>query len=362
MFFPLIIFVISCIESLVANYAFNQSLNSQHHDHHLYHCKQSTGVSHQNHARNIFKCITNDTYCGDWKYRTFIPVSKCPYRQFTSEQARKCLRNKTLLFTGDSQIRDLGVAVGLFLQGQGVHDSPDSKFDKKSEFIWNNCTKIPYFHSWGRKNRRGVNDYNGYLFPKYEFAQSHPDWNWQIQVWEIYCNEMIHTGALEDVLHNRMIRENNETMKFRKIDLGFWNHGLHDWGWWDSPPYGKNYYSTMVSQWIAMRNHVPTPVVWVSLNNNCRSLIDNIIVGSQKADTQVKMIEEANWYTHKRLRAEKLPYWDAASVLRSPQRCNVSGDGVHVKMFVDIVRANILFNKLCDENFDWIGGTDAFLQ
>lgn len=225
-----------------------------------------------------------------------MPVSKCPYRQFTSEQARKCLFNKTLLFTGDSQIRDLGVAVGLFLQGQTVAASPDHKFDKKGDEIWQNCTKIPYFYSWGKKNRRGPNDYNGYLFPKHEFAQKHPDWNWQVQVWEIYANEMIHAGSLEDVLFNRMMRENNETIRFRRIDLGFWNHGLHDWGWWDSPPFGHNYFKTMVSQWIAMRVKVPTPTVWVSLNNNCRQKIDNTIVGTQKADTQAVMVDEVRFW------------------------------------------------------------------
>eukprot|EP00597_Dinobryon_sp_UTEXLB2267_P004944 CAMPEP_0170062230 /NCGR_PEP_ID=MMETSP0019_2-20121128/3526_1 /TAXON_ID=98059 /ORGANISM="Dinobryon sp., Strain UTEXLB2267" /LENGTH=155 /DNA_ID=CAMNT_0010268309 /DNA_START=1716 /DNA_END=2183 /DNA_ORIENTATION=+ len=150
-------------------------------------------------------------------------------------------------------------------------------------------------------------------------------------------------------------------MQLKKIDLAFWSHGLHDWGWWDSPPYGKRYYDTMVKQWITMRTQVPTPVVWVSMNNNCLELIQNSLMGSKKF-VQGAMVEEANWYVHKRLREEKLPYWDAASVLRSPQRCNVSGDGVHVKMFVDIVRANILFNKLCDENFNWIGGIDKFIE
>ena len=71
---------------------------------------------------------------------------------------------------------------------------------------------------------------------------------------------------------------------------------------------------------------------------------------------------QANWFAHMQLRAEKLPYWDAASVLRTPMRCSISADGVHVKMFVDTVRANILFNKLCDENFQWVGGEDAFVE
>lgn len=261
-------------------------------NHTLNHCKQQVGLSRHIHAKSIYKCVKNDTLCGDWEGRIWTPISKCPYRQFTAEQARRCLNNKTLLFTGDSQIRDLGVAVGLFLQGQTVEESHNVKFDKKANSIWDNCTMIPYFHSWGRKNRRGVNDYNGYLFPKYEIAQKHPDWNWQVQVWEIYCNEMIHAGGLADVLHNRMMRENNGSIQFRHIDLGFWNHGLHDWGWWDRPPFGPNFYNTMVRQWLEMKDTVPTPTVWVSMNNNCRALINEVIVGTQKADNQVKMIDE----------------------------------------------------------------------
>ena len=182
--------------------------------------------------------------------------------------------------------------MGLFLQGQTVADSPDIKFDKRANSIWDNCTMIPYFHSWGKKNRRGVNDYNGYLFPKHELVKQHPDWNWQVQVWEIYCNEMIHAGGLEDVLHNRMMSENNGSIQFRPIDLGFWNHGLHDWGWWDRPPFGVNYFNTMVRQWLEMKDTVPTPTVWVSMNNNCRALINEVIVGTQKADNQALMIDE----------------------------------------------------------------------
>ena len=236
-------------------------------------------------------CVNNDSYCGDWNERLFIPVGNCPYRQFTAAQARQCLGERTLLFTGDSQIRDLGVAVGLFLQGQTVHEAPDVKFDKRGNLIWENCTKIGYFESWGHKNRRGVNDYNGYLFPKKEILDVHPEWKWQIQVWEIYCNHMIHQGSLRQVLRNEMMSENNATMQLKKIDLAFWSHGLHDWGWWDSPPYGKNYYNTMVRQWKDMRPQVPTPVVWVSLNNNCPDLIHSSLMGGRKGK-QYSMVDE----------------------------------------------------------------------
>lgn len=73
------------------------------------------------------------------------------------------------------------------------------------------------------------------------------------------------------------------------------------------------------------------------------------------------MVEEANKYVNKRLLKEKMPYWDAAAVLRTPTRCNVSDDGLHVKMFVDIMRAKMLFNHLCDADMNWRGSTSQFI-
>ena len=65
------------------------------------------------------------------------------------------------------------------------------------------------------------------------------------------------------------------------------------------------------------------------------------------------MVEEANKYVNKRLLDEKIPYWDAGEVLRTSSRCNYSSDGLHVKMFVDVMRAKMLFNHLCDANMNW---------
>ncbi len=62
----------------------------------------------------------------------------------------------------------------------------------------------------------------------------------------------------------------------------------------------------------------------------------------------------------KKLREMGLPLFDAAAPLRSPQVCNVSSDGVHVKMWVDLVRAKMLLNHLCDEDFNWVGDINRF--
>lgn len=72
------------------------------------------------------------------------------------------------------------------------------------------------------------------------------------------------------------------------------------------------------------------------------------------------MAHEGNYVTRQQLRQRHLPYYDSAAPLRSPQICDVSSDGVHVKMWVDLVRAQIMLNHLCDENNQWVGDVNRF--
>ena len=57
---------------------------------------------------------------------------------------------------------------------------------------------------------------------------------------------------------------------------------------------------------------------------------------------------------------ERIPYWDADHALRVPEICNISGDGLHVKMWVDLMRAKMLFNLLCDDDMQWRGSAEMF--
>lgn len=41
-------------------------------------------------------------------------------------------------------------------------------------------------------------------------------------------------------------------------------------------------------------------------------------------------------------------------------RCDYSADGLHVKMFVDNMRAKMLFNHICDHEFNWKGDMSHF--
>lgn len=150
----------------------------------------------------------------------------------------------------------------MYLSGEKVEEGLDYKFDKKAEIHthFTNATKIGNFASW----KLNKDNYNGLLFPKVDGHKT--DWEWQVQVWELHANMYLHDHHVEDVLMNKMIRENPS---LHAIDFAFWGHGLHDYGWWDSHPYGQRFYDTITSQWVRVRETVPVPVVWTSINPHC---------------------------------------------------------------------------------------------
>ena len=114
----------------------------------------------------------------------------------------------------------------------------------------------------------------------------------------------------------------------------------------------------------------PAPSIWVSMNPNCPSMVGKIgaVYAELDGPAQAQMIEDANHYLNSRFKKERLPYWDAGSLLRlgagevgKEKRRKYSADGVHVKMFVDLMRAKLLFNHLCDENMNWRGSPAMFM-
>jgi hypothetical protein len=62
----------------------NSENNNNQHTGNLPHCVDP--------SIRLQPCLNNDTYCGDWdlKNRKYIP-NNCYYRDFTGEQARKCI-------------------------------------------------------------------------------------------------------------------------------------------------------------------------------------------------------------------------------------------------------------------------------
>jgi len=104
-------------------------------------------------------------------------------------------------------------------------------------------------------------------------------------------------------------------------------------------------------------DHPSVPNAWVSMNTECKEKVNSPIVPNQ-----AEMANEVNQLLGEVMATDRLPYMDADLVLRSPDLCqNVTGDGLHVNMWVDQVRASLLFNFLCNAKNEWVGNEAAFL-
>lgn len=295
-------------------------------------------------------CKDDDNHCGEWKMKSrFFHADNCKYQDITSAQARKCLGRRTLAFIGDSQIRDIAVAVAYFLMGETLDSAGDESFESHHRYDTNG-TKIPDFSTWPFDNKDG----NGYIFPQEKFRRY---WriSWQIQYWQILKKKTVQEQGL-DILNNLMPKSWSQ---LRPIDLAFWTHGIHDYGWFNTEPYDQLFYERIFEPWLEVKKNSSVPTVWVSMNPQCEFKTAGGVKGMKKGLHQI--VDIVNKYMNQRLLKEKIPYWDAGSALRSPQRCDVSADGLHVKMYVDIMRAKMLFNHLCDEDMNWRTGTNAFI-
>lgn len=303
-----------------------------------------------NHAHLTRPCLHNDTMCGHWTGKWWNPHS-CAYQNITSEEARRCVGNRTIACVGDSQIRDLCVRIAYFLMGinASVDMHPVDKFDALEMVkIGSVIGDYPFW----KKNVPG-NNFNGYVFPKQSLSLQN-NWDFQVQVWSLYRKFFVDEQVI-DVLTNRVA---DVSKNVRPIDFVLWNHGLHDYGFFDKPPYGPDYYAAILEPvFLQLRKEAVIPVVWMSMNGECGAKIPEY----RFEEGQHIMVEETNKYVNARFLQEGIPYWDADAVLRVPmdQRCILSADGVHVNTYVDVMRAKMFFNHLCDNKMNWRGDTDA---
>ena len=146
--------------------------------------------------------------------------------------------------------------------------------------------------------------------------------------------------------------------------MALWQHGLHDYGWFDTPPYGPKFLKGIFSHFLKIKASSPTPVSWMSMNSNCR---EKIHYPNKNMNDQAKMVEGVNHFMLDYTRTKKIPYFDAATTLRLDvkgvlRRCRISADGVHMKMWADIMRAKMFLNHVCDEDMNWIGRPDQFIN
>jgi hypothetical protein len=294
-------------------------------------------------------CANGDKMCGHWENRYFKPTA-CHYDDISPEQARQCLGSRSLAFIGDNHMRDIAYAVAAFLQGETLDTALGEKLEHTHK-IENNGTVIPDFSTWPFDSTPN----NGYIFPQEKIGKR-LGYKWQIQYWAVYRKKTFQEQGL-DILRNEMPRA---WASLKPIAMAFWSHGIHDYGWYNSLPYGEHYYDRIFGPWLNLMPNFTVPCVWTSLNNMCQVKAKQN-PGKGVRPELVEIIDEVNRFMNKKLLERKVPYWDASSVLRCPERCDVSDDGMHVKMYVDIMRAKMLFNHLCDSNMRWRGTIANFM-
>ncbi len=96
-------------------------------------------------VRNRLTCIDDDTNCGVWVDRSWIPNS-CKYRDVSGDDARRCMANKTVACVGDSQMRDLCLGLTHILYDVTVDEIPDdmARSDKNMLLLADHIPLLPH--------------------------------------------------------------------------------------------------------------------------------------------------------------------------------------------------------------------------
>lgn len=296
-------------------------------------------------------CLNNGTYCGDWTDKVFKPVG-CEFREVTAEQAQKCLKNKTIACIGDSQMFDFCAGFGMFMYGFDEND-PDT-----TDYINNR----EYYMSHFLKNKRDKHDQLIFSLPE-PSIRDYNDFDWQVIMYstnaaneEDRILQMAHEIMNNEYQQHIITEGTNDVL--RKHDFVLYQYGLHFKQFFNTTPYGEKFFDHFVQPWIDSRTSNSVPSVWTAMNGECRPLIDPRWRDSNQPD----IVEEANYYVRKELARRNLPYFDTNIMLQSSQRCDISRDGLHVKMWSEIIRSRMLLNYLCDDDWNWVGDPNAFVN
>jgi hypothetical protein len=294
------------------------------------------------HAALTRPCRNNDTDCGVWNDRWWNPHN-CHYREVTPEHARQCIGNRTIACIGDSMIRDTCQAVVFLLLGKysTKETLQTGKFPYEDMDI--DGTIIQDFSFW--KDNVPPHNHNGYIFPK-PFNDTYKEHKWQLQMWSLFRREFLYKQQHVQIMENYMA---DKMPGLRPIDFLLMNYGLHDYGWFDKPPRGEKYVNLVKEDFIRNIPKAKMPMVWMAMNKNCETKLRK----EDRDRDQHGMVNDANRAADAHFLENKLPYWDTNAVLRTPDMCEHSADGVHVNQYVDMMRAKMLFNHICDHEWNW---------
>jgi hypothetical protein len=281
----------------------------------------------------------------DLEKRSYTPQN-CRLRHITPKRARQCMGNKTLAFIGDSNMRDFGMAVLRFLAGEVPSDASDQKFDKLADAEAVGARNRHRTFPDGRYKVRSVKKRLGRAYEALEST-----WSWKIEILNV--NYPKDWPQIREVILRNATRRRSRRGRGRRrrpVDMGFIGLGVHSiWEKWRLDPmkywvHGHTM-QPFFDLWCTMLNRDTTPVcplVWMSMNQQCCPKKE------LRWQHQCRYVDAGNNGSRRALNDAGLPYLNWADTVSGRSKCDTSDDGVHVKAWVDNVRAQILFGYLCD--------------
>lgn len=317
-------------------------------------------------ARALPACtfaLQADTGAWDFEQRTFTP-SNCEERLITPAAGRQCLRNRTLTFAGDSIVRDFAVALASYLRGV-------SNASAVEDGILGNGQTLKAQVMWeGRfPERRGL---WAALRPRLKDVERsgapglHPGGPRDPSIPYSYTDRASnYTIRLADGLQAAKSWPSLQKLVMRGegTDLVVMSLGLHDSAlardnssrWVDTPPcwtHGQPF-QRYLDLWCELRDlasadadggtHRP-PVVWMTINEQCARLKAN-----PSYHYQVPLVHAANRHSRAATAELGLPLldWSRMAPTDTTAACATTGDGVHVKQWVDLIRVRLFLSYLC---------------
>ena len=292
---------------------------------------------------------------GSWNVsaRDFVVADGCTADVALSpSDASRCMANKTLIFGGDSNIRDLGLSMMSFLSGMRPSEASDSKYhingsEPISERVW----------SKARPHVRGA-------FPAvFQQGYTDPTNGWTIRI--------VHGsyGQLSWPTWLALTRAYDAATTIVFVNTGI--HGTTSTRlrqYWSTPNLAERYlpggfvlqplidhYCTAKRALVgsdgsgAPRPTTPARLVWMTHNEQCARL------KAPKYQSQVKPLANANLAAAAVARQLRFPILDWAFLTSGHGRKAQEGlvcddlatDGVHYKEWVEHVRAQLLASFLC---------------
>ena len=276
----------------------------------------------------------------DLKQRTFTPVAGCRARLLTPDAASRCLKGRTLLFMGDSMIRNFGVGMASFLSGVAALNASRTHLS---------CADVENRHAlWDaqrpERNRSGTGMLAHLLSPQ-GYTDTRDKWRIRVlhrsyhQYWPLF-HALAENARPDDLVFVSIGMHDTQRIRVQNN----WRHNATRYF-----VHGEVFQPFLDHQCEAVRHPRGAPLIWMSANDQCGNLKPS------RWANQVGAMQKANSAAAAASSSLRFPMLDWRGVLgNATLRCvgneSLSADGVHVREWVDHARAQLLASYLCAED------------